>query len=249
MFLVTGDTHADFKRFSTKRFIAQKTLTKDDYIVVCGDFGIWDDSAREHYELDQLNNRSFTTLFVDGNHSNFELLAKFPVEEWNGGLIHRVRPSVIHLMRGQVYTINGKKIFTMGGAYSHDIKDGILEPDDPDFKMKYKQLQRRNALFRVNHLSWWKEELPSADEYATALRNLEAHGWQVDYVFTHCCPNEVLDIISGGLYQRDELTGFLEEIKSKLGFKYWYFGHYHDNRVILRRFAMLYEHIVEIPGD
>ena len=44
-----------------------------------------------------------------------------------------IRPSVLHLMRGQLYDICGKRIFTMGGASSHDIRDGILEPDDPDY--------------------------------------------------------------------------------------------------------------------
>ena len=33
-------------------------------------------------------------------------------------------------MRGQVYEINGKTFFTFGGASSHDIQDGILDPND-----------------------------------------------------------------------------------------------------------------------
>ena len=31
-------------------------------------------------------------------------------------------------MRGQVFEIEGKTFFTMGGAASHDIQDGILDP-------------------------------------------------------------------------------------------------------------------------
>ena len=34
-------------------------------------------------------------------------------------------------MRGQVFTIDDKTFFTFGGAQSHDIRDGILETDDP----------------------------------------------------------------------------------------------------------------------
>lgn len=45
----------------------------------------------------------------------------------------------------------------MGGASSHDIQDGILEPDAPDFEEKFQQLEQRSALFRVNHRSWWAE--------------------------------------------------------------------------------------------
>lgn len=39
MIYITGDTHAEFSRFSTKRFPEQKEMTKDDYVIICGDFG------------------------------------------------------------------------------------------------------------------------------------------------------------------------------------------------------------------
>jgi hypothetical protein len=67
-------------------------------------------------------------LFVSDNHENCDLLASFPVSEWNGGKVQFIKPSVIHLMRGQVFTIDSRKFFTMGGATSHDIDGGILEP-------------------------------------------------------------------------------------------------------------------------
>ena len=84
-----------------------------------------------------------------------------------------IRPSVLHLMRGQLYEICGKKIFTMGGASSHDIRDGILEPDDPNYERKLRQLNAAGALYRINHRSWWKKELPSEDEYLTAREALD----------------------------------------------------------------------------
>ena len=43
-----------------------------------------------------------------------------------------------------------------GGASSHDIQDGILEPDDPLFKKKCRRLDARGAMYRVDHRSWWK---------------------------------------------------------------------------------------------
>lgn len=63
--------------------------------------------------MEWFDESNFTTLFVDGNHENHALLDTFPVEEWHGGKIHRIKPSVIHLMRGQVFEIDGKNIFTM----------------------------------------------------------------------------------------------------------------------------------------
>ena len=149
-------------------------------------------------------------------------------------------------MRGQVFDIAGKRVFAMGGASSHDIDAGILEPDDPDFKAKRKLLDKQQALYRINHVSWWKEELPNDEEYQTAQRSLESCNWKVDWVISHCCPSSIVDIIGGGMYQHDRLTDFFEEIKDKCEFDYWFFGHYHDNRPIMRKYVLLHEQIVEI---
>ena len=171
---MTGDTHGDFSRLRPAAFYEQVQLTKADYLVICGDFGgIWDGSNTEQQWLDWLENRPFTTLFVSGNHENFDLLCSYPINQWHGGLVQVIRPSVLHLMRGQLYEISGKRIFTMGGASSHDIQDGILEPDDPNFERKLRQLNAAGALFRVDHHSWWKEELPDDAEYQTARETLD----------------------------------------------------------------------------
>ena len=79
MIYVTGDTHADFKhRFNTRNFPEQKEMTKEDYVIICGDFGgIWDvgwESKNEKHWLDWFEERSYTLLFVDGNHENKEEL-------------------------------------------------------------------------------------------------------------------------------------------------------------------------------
>ena len=39
-----------------------------------------------------------------------------PVAEWHGGKVHRIRPHVLHLMRGQIFELEGCRFFTMGGA-------------------------------------------------------------------------------------------------------------------------------------
>lgn len=244
---ITGDVHGDFSRFKKEVFYEQAGLTKDDYLIIAGDFGgVWDGSPRERHWLDWLDARPFTTLFVSGNHENFDMLAALPKEEWHGGEIQRVRPSVIHLTRGQVYDIGGRKFFTMGGASSHDISGGILEPDDPEFRKKRKRLEASGALYRVNHHSWWAAELPSEAEYQTARANLEKHGWAVDYIVTHCCPTSVQDELSGGAFQADHLTDFLDEVAQRCQFRYWFFGHYHDNGVVREKYVLLYEQIVEL---
>ena len=49
MVFITGDTHGDFRRFGMEFFPEQKQMTKDDYVIICGDFGIWNDTPDERY--------------------------------------------------------------------------------------------------------------------------------------------------------------------------------------------------------
>ncbi len=227
MIFVTGDIHGEveWNKLNAIKDGPMKGCGKNDYLIVCGDFGlVWYNNQKNRtYEkqLKWLEKCPFTVLFVDGNHENHELLNSFPVEEWNGGKIHRIGKA-IHLMRGQVFTIEGKKFFTMGGAASHDIWDGILEPEEDQ---KIKEWWAEGKAFRINHLTWWKEEMPSAEEYAEAWKNLEANNFEVDYIITHCANN--IELAMMGYSDPDELTTFLTKVCNKVQYQHHYFGHYH----------------------
>lgn len=219
MIYITGDTHGEFERFGSHYFDA----AKGDYVIICGDFGnLWDNSNTEKYWRKWLKEKPFTVLFIDGNHENYDMLSAFPITEWNGGKIQKIADNIIHLMRGQVFDIDGIRFFTMGGASSHDIDAGVLEPSDPDFTIKRKKLDREMALYRINRVSWWAEELPSEEEMAEGLANLERVG------------------------NKDRLTDYLDIVKEKCEFKMWFFGHYHENRIIGQRFTMLYKEKIRL---
>ena len=247
MILATGDCHGGFQRFSRKHFPQQRQMGRDDYMIILGDFGgVWDGSSEERKQLDWLNEKPFTTLFVTGNHENYWMLRELPVEDWHGGKVQRVRPNILHLMRGQLYDIEGHTFFSMGGATSHDVEDGILDPNAPDFRVQYSRLifggRRR---FRIIGKSWWPEELPSDEEYTAALDTLERAGWKADYVITHCAPTSIAQQMNRH-YQPDALTDFLELVNNRLEFGCWLFGHYHDNREIDPKHILLWEQIVQL---
>ena len=43
MIYITGDIHGDPRRLSMECFPEQKEMTKDDYVIICGDFGlVWE---------------------------------------------------------------------------------------------------------------------------------------------------------------------------------------------------------------
>lgn len=257
MILITGDIHGsiDIKRLASariKRILPD--LTKDDYLIIAGDFGlVWsnEQTKEEKYWLDWLEDKPWTTLFVDGNHENHAKLNSFPVETWHGGKVHKIRPSIIHLMRGQIFEIEGKKFFTFGGALSHDIQDGILVPEafssKEEFKKEYIRMTKANKFFRVQGESWWPEELPSAEEIAEGWKNLAAADYKIDYIISHCASTSTQIIMGGrGLYEADILTDFFQEIEEKVEFTRHYFGHYHLDKVINDKQVVLYNTVMEV---
>ena len=252
MIYITGDCHANWKRFSRKRFPQQRELTRDDFVIVCGDFGLWHDNKSERWWLKWMEEKNFTILFVDGNHENFDRLYgdEFEVVDFHGGKAHKIRENVYHLMRGYVFDLCGKKFFAFGGASSHDIRDGILDrmdfQSDRELVSEYNRRTQRGEMLRINHISWWKEEMPSHEEMEFGLQILKECGNKVDFIVSHCCPQEIASIFSHGAYKPDQLTSYFNVVANTVDFSKWFFGHYHNNTSVLSKFVMLYEKIVRV---
>ena len=218
MIHITGDTHGEQARFAPGVMHGESRWTEKDYLIICGDFGyLFQNNKEEKAFLDDLEKKPYTICFCDGNHENFPAIFSYPEESWNGGRVHRIRKNIIHLMRGQVYTIAGKKVFTMGGAYSID------------------------RYMRKLNVSWWEEELPTSREYHEAADNLEKNDYQVDLIISHTAPREILRRMGKYPDTHDlELTGFLEWIMYEVEFSHWYFGHWHDDWDIGEKFTTVW---------
>lgn len=262
MIYVTGDIHADPSRFNMDNFPEQKGMNKNDFVIICGDFGLcWEkeESDREEYWLNWLEKKPFTTLFCDGNHENFTRLNTLSVEEWHGGKVHKLRPHVIHLMRGEMFNLCGKKVFSFGGARSHDInglatndelkKDytaGILRRDDPGFDGKKKLLEIYGISTRIEEETWWEAEMPSVSEMQHGLDILRKHDMNADFIISHDGPASDIAMLGGGLLNIDPLNTYLEEIKQSVSYKWWFFGHHHQDHWITDKDAVLYHQITQI---
>lgn len=254
MIYLTGDTHADFTRLSER--YTERTgiyLTADDYVIVCGDFGMcWAFNSTFVHNCNFFEERPYTVLWVQGNHENYDMIKEFAIEEWHGGKVrHIVRDKVILLERGQVFRIEGKTFFTFGGASSHDIQGGILDRNTVDFRDQIELARESGLPYRILGESWWPEELPSEAEMVEGLENLDRAGHEVDYVITHCCSTgvqRVLDPGVGHLYEPDILTDYFEQVEEKLHYKHWYFGHYHEDKKIDSQHTVLYRAMVQL-GD
>lgn len=250
MLYITGDTHGDFKRFSKKK--DGNLLTKDDIIIICGDMGLlWSKDKEFQYWCNFFKEKPWLTLFIDGNHENFNMLEEYPIEIWNGGKIRQiVKDKVIHLERGQIFNIDNKTFFTMGGASSKDIEGGILDRNDEFFKLKKKDLKRKHLNFRILNESWWKQELPTIDELNEGILNLKKYNNEVDYILTHCTSNiiqqKIKEIYPSKKMKEDILTNYFDNIENTIKFKKWYFGHYHSDIEIDNKHILCYNKLIPL---
>lgn len=252
MIYITGDTHGRFERLSDEKMKNDGLkLTEKDYLIICGDFGLcWERNSTFEYNCEQLAQKNYTILWVQGNHENYDMIAEYPLEEWHGGKVrHIVRDKVILLERGQVFNIEGKTYFTFGGASSQDIQGGILERSDIRFNEKRQLAYWRGLPFRINHESWWEKELPDEIEMEEGRKNLAKHDYKIDYVITHCCSTHTQNKIEdGSVYKMkaDKLTDYFDEIEEKLQYIHWFLGHYHMDKKIDEKHSVLYQTIISL---
>lgn len=221
MVYVTGDTHGDPERLSR---CALKMLEANDTLIICGDFGfIWNDDKREQKLLNSLAKRKYNICFVDGTHENFTLLNKYPVKEWNGGSVHEIRQNILHLMRGQLFNIDGLSIFTMGGGESPDID------------------------VRFETASWNRDEIPTQTELLAGAEHLDSVGCSVDVIITHEPPSKIKGFLK--LSETDQirvtaLNSYFDELSATCNFKHWFFGSLHMDKYISTTHIGVFKNIV-----
>ena len=222
MLYFTGDMHGDRRRFGTLRL---RLMGPKDALVVCGDFGfLWNGGPEERETLEWIGRRRYPVLFLEGTHDNLELLNSYPVEEWNGGLTHHICGNLRHLVRGQIFTIQGKTLLAVGGGESRDM------------------------LFRKAGQSWWPGELPGYDELDGWFARLDAAGGGVDYIASHQAPTNIDSCITGKVCEVTALTAFMDRLQQRYRFTRWYFGAYHQDRMIPPKYHALFERVEQAPA-
>lgn len=221
MFWITGDIHfpIDWNKIRSW-YKYNPNFTKGDTIIVCGDAGfLWDNSPQEKRAIQKISQLPFEILFVDGNHENFSLLNKVEQTTKYRNLVGKISDNIFHLLRGKIYTIDSKTVWTMGGAVSTDKHT------------------------RVENKTWWKEEVPSYQEQEEGVFALDNTCGKVDTIITHAGPQSVITQLAYW-FEGDEVTRYLDFIKNHTEYKNWYFGHYHLDKNIDTKHHCLYNSII-----
>ncbi len=187
-----------------------------DYIVQCGDFGIWN---KYTHSLLRYSGKA-PVYFIRGNHENHDWLDELYGTDNGISAIHSLEKEFTHAKNvflcnsGTILKLGSKKILMLGGADSID---------------KERRLEGK---------SWWRQEIPSKECQKNVL---SADYKDVDIVVSHTSPlfvqNE-MDLppppnrFTSDPNYHDPTTNYLEEcynyIKSKENkLNLWLYGHFH----------------------
>lgn len=220
MIYVTGDFHGDISRFDDPKL---KKLKKGDTLIICGDFGfIWNGGKKENAVLEKLFNKKYNIAFIDGTHENFDLLTQFPTVRWMGAQARHIGGNVYHLLRGQIYTMEGQRVFTFGGGESED-----------------KEL-------RLEGVSWWREEQPTKEELMFAADNLETIDCNPNIVITHEPPASILNFLNLKNPVGVSITPintFFDELSACCEYDRWFFGSVHMDKNISSHHIAVFKNI------
>lgn len=199
--LVAGDWHGDFSWAS--RCLREAKGYDIDTIIQVGDFGYWEHHADGVYFLNKLSEnaqlRGVNVIWLDGNHENHTMLReKYADAEKSVEGFWKIRDSIWYSPRANAWEWYGKRLMTLGGAFSID-RDG-----------------------RVLGKSYWAEEEITPEEEALA----KSRG-KIDYLFTHDAPTTFpkplwkVDLNSEA--QRQAVSRVADAVRPS----YWFHGHYH----------------------
>ncbi len=201
-----------------------RKLNKEDILIICGDAGLtWNTSNEVKYWCDWVENKPYTVISIMGNHENYTLLRTIPISEWQGAKVRRVRPHVMYVETGEIFTFNDFSFFVMNGAASIDKGS------------------------RKEGKSWWPQEIPSYQEFEYAANNLRAHNMNVDYILSHTTSNRTIQKFDKWYPQFDPVTNFLDKfVEEEVDYKINFFGHFHQDRTIDNKHVLLYNDIIEL---
>lgn len=232
---VRGDTHGVFDFLPY--FCQDNQTDRSDILVILGDAGIlyWGaNSAREQSLKQYISEQPITLFCVRGNHedrpSDRAELTYIGSKSTLGDAYY-VDPNysnILYAVDGGEYSIYGKRILTIGGAYSVD---------------KYYRLS-------IGY-KWVQNEELSKDERAEIFNKVK--GNRYDLVFTHTCPSLYMptDLFLPSIDQdtvSKDMERFLSEVQNNIKFSHWYFGHYHADRsnIYDTNFTMLFNEVEQI---
>lgn len=213
--ILTGDTHGDvlLRLKNIRKNI--NSSPNNTGVIILGDAGynFWLDDRDKLHKRDTLG---YQVYCVRGNHEarpeSLGYIKEYDDEVKNDIYIDPINKNIHYFIDGLVYDLKGYKTLILGGAYSID---------------KFYRLER-NA-------PWFENEQLSADERTEIFNRIK--GKDFDIILSHTCPYDwspfdlFLSFINQDAVDKS-MEFWLDMVKDNVNWKYWFFGHYHADRLV-----------------
>lgn len=220
MIWITGDKHGQIEPFLKNP--AYKKIKKNDTLLICGDFGfLWDESGEEIKNLKWLAKRKFKIAFVEGCHDNQQILSKYPLTNWNGGRARLIFENIIHLINGEFYRIEDKKVLAFGGGFSDNM--GQLTQND----------------------EYLLQKVSLTSQIDTLVENIKKANQSFDIIISHEAPKSIAPCLETNEFHCNFINNILEEIRTHAKFQDWFFGKYHVDRIIPPKYHAVFNDVLK----
>lgn len=224
---LTGDKHGSFLDIYETPYATDPTTA----IIILGDAGInfWLNKRDHNLKREITEHCNCHFYLVRGNHeAKPENLVASHIErhyspEVKGEILTEKNFPTIHYFLNGAYEINDFKCLVINGAYSVD---------------KWYRLSK--------NLPWFEDEQLTEQE----MKSIEAmnSGKHFDFVLSHTCPYSwrptdlFLPIVNQSTVDCT-MEKWMDELKDKIKWDVWCFGHYHDDRLERPGVQMFYHDI------
>lgn len=250
--IFTGDTHggvATISRIGNIQRNMPEYKPEETIIVILGDAGLnfWLNNTDKKYKK-LLNSMNYHIYCVRGNHEQRPELIKSMIlvndENVNNVVyMEEAFPNIRYFVDGKIYNLLGYKSLVIGGAYSIDKWHRLA-------RAGYSRYEAETA--DPKKCGWFKNECLTVAEMDTIMA--EVQGKSVDFILSHTCPLswEPTDLFLNGIDQSTvdkSMEIWLDELKNKVNWKYYLFGHYHADRIekpYVEQFYQEYEDVESI---
>ena len=235
---ITGDTHGKACIKARLNYLKEHCPDCEPYetaLIILGDVGFNYYKNKTDWKTKHMAEEfGYTIYCLRGNHEERPSIMNYPLK-WDADVLGEVYveeefPSIRYFKdEGEVYLIAGFLCLTVPGAYSVD---------------KFYRLQ--------NNWEWFPhEQLCESERQALQDKVCNRH---FDIVLSHTCPFDwmptdlFLPIIDQSTVD-NSMEKWLMNLRDKITWGYWFFGHFHSDRVERPRVLQMSKAVYPLNGE
>lgn len=85
---------------------------------------------------------------------------------------------------------------------------------------------------------------PGQADFDKAMEELEKVSFEVDYIVSYGPPAKITELLSARKEESDDVNCYADLINEKTGYKRWFFGKHHTNKIIPTKYFALFDNVI-----